>query len=289
MSGGYCSVPLSTGAIPNILEGGTPLSPVLQCINIKQIGSTGGSAAERFRLVLSDGHHWGQAMLATQLNHLVTTEQVKEGTVMRLQEYICNVVQGRKIVITLNIEPLGTREKEGDPKTYTPCGGNNSAPKNNGGFPTMTKETPDRVPMKVAMEVGHLEDMVGMVAFKAAKPVVVKEEAVVEKAEEAVITEETVVEKVGEVVVILEQEVVEVGRVVADMADTVTVVVRQEKEPTVEEVEVMVAEMLLAVVMGLEVIVAATPIDNHSSQLLATTPVVPALSRATRPRCVLFP
>eukprot|EP00854_Cymbomonas_tetramitiformis_P010260 gene10260-12136_t len=157
------------------------------------------------------------------------------------------------------------------------------------GFPTMTKETPDRVPMKVAMEVGHLEDMVGMVAFKAAKPVVVKEEAVVEKAEEAVITEETVVEKVVEVVVILEQEVVEVGRVVADMADTVTVVVRQEKEPTVEEVEVMVAEMLLAVVMGLEVIVAATPIDNHSSQLLATTPVVPALSRATRPRCVLFP
>jgi enterochelin esterase-like enzyme len=62
----------------------------------KQIGSNTTGAAERFRLILSDGVHWAQAMLATQLNDLVKNDQIQVHTVLRLQEFIVNNVQNRK-------------------------------------------------------------------------------------------------------------------------------------------------------------------------------------------------
>jgi hypothetical protein len=50
-----------------------------QVLDVKKIQPNPGQtvAAERYRLVISDGTHYLQAMLATQLNHLVTSNAVQ--------------------------------------------------------------------------------------------------------------------------------------------------------------------------------------------------------------------
>ena len=48
------------------------------------------------RLVLSDGEHYQQAMLATQLNDTIDMDNFKPNTLVRLDEVICNVVQDRR-------------------------------------------------------------------------------------------------------------------------------------------------------------------------------------------------
>ena len=58
--------------------------------------------AERFRLAISDGRFWCTAMLATQLNDMVKTDQIHHNTVIRLDEYLRNAVQGKKYVATLD-------------------------------------------------------------------------------------------------------------------------------------------------------------------------------------------
>ena len=69
---------------------------------IKQIGQQQGSApqakpqAVRYRLGLSDGSVWVSGMLATQLNTLVTSNQIVEGTYMRLNEICISQLNGRK-------------------------------------------------------------------------------------------------------------------------------------------------------------------------------------------------
>lgn len=40
---------------------------------------------ERFRLVISDGTHYLQAMLATQLNHLITANQIQPNGLLCLE------------------------------------------------------------------------------------------------------------------------------------------------------------------------------------------------------------
>jgi replication factor A1 len=65
-------------------------------MDIRQIGNSASTTAERFRLVLSDGVHLQQAMLATQLNEKVKNNLAVKGSVVQLLEYICNTVQNRK-------------------------------------------------------------------------------------------------------------------------------------------------------------------------------------------------
>jgi len=52
--------------------------------------------AERFRLAVSDGRYWCTAMLATQLNDMVKTDQIHNNTILRLDDYLSNAVQGKK-------------------------------------------------------------------------------------------------------------------------------------------------------------------------------------------------
>ena len=53
------------------------------------------NASERWRLALSDGTHWCTAMLASQLNDLVRSGELVNGTVLRLNEYLNQVMQGK--------------------------------------------------------------------------------------------------------------------------------------------------------------------------------------------------
>jgi len=132
----YHGPPLSRGSLREIVMGGKlDLSPTLQVIDVKRITPVNGQG-ERFRLVLSDGDNFQArharalatraahrarpqaAMLATQLNEMVTSDRLVKFTVARVGEcvcaappprrlltrsppaarYLCNTVQNRKCV-----------------------------------------------------------------------------------------------------------------------------------------------------------------------------------------------
>jgi len=106
---------LTRGAVEAIHKGTNVTSPVLQVMDVKKILGPNGQATtpERYRLMISDGEHFQQAMLATQLNDLVkdggspADRKLVPKCVIRLHEYICNTVHSRRIVIVLQCEVMG--------------------------------------------------------------------------------------------------------------------------------------------------------------------------------------
>ncbi|GAA5996274.1 replication factor A subunit protein RFA1 [Rhodotorula paludigena] len=113
---------LTTGAIKAMYEGGgddaSAVDPILQVLSVKKVNSS-GQGQDRYRLILSDGEHFAQAMLTTTLNHLVAGEepQMVRNAIVKLPTYAVNVVQNRRIVIILNVEVLGVEDKIGNPTT----------------------------------------------------------------------------------------------------------------------------------------------------------------------------
>lgn len=61
--------------------------------------NTQPGAAERYRLAISDGQHWCTAMLASQLNDVVKNGEVVNGCLLRLNEYLSQVMQGKRCKI----------------------------------------------------------------------------------------------------------------------------------------------------------------------------------------------
>ncbi|XP_015575144.2 replication protein A 70 kDa DNA-binding subunit E [Ricinus communis] len=97
---------LSEGAISKITSGGATaaeLKPTLQVTELKQVQTKQPQQSERFRLILSDGSHLQQAMLGTQINHLVKDGNLRPGSVVQLIQYTCTTVQGRMIIIILEL------------------------------------------------------------------------------------------------------------------------------------------------------------------------------------------
>lgn len=100
------SVDLTRGAIATISEGGAEgMKPVLQVSDVRLVNTT-QSTTERYRMMLSDGIHTQQAMLATQMNSIVKNGTLQKGSVVQLNEFICNTIQGRRIIIVINLEVL---------------------------------------------------------------------------------------------------------------------------------------------------------------------------------------
>lgn len=115
---------LTKGAIADMIEGRQPEEPYLQIMSMKKIPSGG---QERYRLLVSDGQ-WSSsfAMLATQLNGLVTSGEVDNNCIIKLNRYICNTVQeSKKILIILDLDVVKSGEevggKIGEPVTYDPA------------------------------------------------------------------------------------------------------------------------------------------------------------------------
>lgn len=70
---------------------------VLQCLQVKALGQqAGGAPAERFRIVLSDLDNYVQAMLASQINHLVRDDKIVRNCIVRVTQYQPNSVKGKK-------------------------------------------------------------------------------------------------------------------------------------------------------------------------------------------------
>ena len=98
---------LTEGVIGSMLastDGTTPVVPKCQILSLKKLQTTSASAnvSERYRVVLSDGVHYTQAMLATQLKPLVENGMLDKNVVVRITQFTSNTVQNRKILILLN-------------------------------------------------------------------------------------------------------------------------------------------------------------------------------------------
>ena len=76
----------------------------LQLLSFKRIA---GSSSERYRLLISDGMYSNSyAMLATQLNKMVTDSTLDEFCVIKVKRLQCNTMQGKKVIIILDMEVL---------------------------------------------------------------------------------------------------------------------------------------------------------------------------------------
>ncbi|TEB36451.1 replication factor-a protein [Coprinellus micaceus] len=90
----------------------------IQFLSIKKVNSTGanGGPLERYRIIVSDGIHFIQAMLATQLNPLVNDQTIARNTVAVIEKSTCNTVQGKKLIIVLSLRVVGLApDKIGQP------------------------------------------------------------------------------------------------------------------------------------------------------------------------------
>ena len=92
-------VNLTEGAISMLCSGdaqGSDVKPVLQVADIRLVNTQQQSNSnERFRILLSDGCHLQQGMLATQRNELVKSGRLQKGSVVQLTQFVCNVIKDR--------------------------------------------------------------------------------------------------------------------------------------------------------------------------------------------------
>jgi replication factor A1 len=74
--------------------------PVLQMLSIKKVASDSTTTAQtdRYRVILSDGVHFVQSMLATQLNGLVEKDLIGRNALIRLDRFTVNFVQKKRRV-----------------------------------------------------------------------------------------------------------------------------------------------------------------------------------------------
>lgn len=116
---------LSKGAPRQMLDGNTEIKPVLQCIGVRMMQSPTSPQA-RYRIAVSDGEHYCSAMLATQLNDIA--KQIKQeggqpflqDAILRLDDFLCNELQGRRVIIVLGLTVLGSAPSIGQPVNIDP-------------------------------------------------------------------------------------------------------------------------------------------------------------------------
>ncbi|KAJ8312756.1 hypothetical protein KUTeg_010129 [Tegillarca granosa] len=90
--------------------------------------SAQGSSADRYRLLLSDGQlSYSHAMLATQLNSLMETGEMDNLSIIQVDKYLCNTIQGdRRVMILLDVAVLSRGEdvgqRIGNPQQYKSTG-----------------------------------------------------------------------------------------------------------------------------------------------------------------------
>ena len=78
----------------------TQTTPTLQILSIKKVNNTSSSTSpDRWRIILSDGVHFLQGMLATQLNKLVEDNVIGKNTIIVIEKFSCNFVQDKRYAV----------------------------------------------------------------------------------------------------------------------------------------------------------------------------------------------
>lgn len=95
LTAGICS---RLNDLSNIDEDILNSKPTIQFLSFKKVPPTTGVAAnvDRYRIIISDGEHFLQAMLATQLNHLIEKEEIKKHSIVVIEKFSCNLVQDKR-------------------------------------------------------------------------------------------------------------------------------------------------------------------------------------------------
>lgn len=70
--------------------------PVVQCVQIKPMQTSGGADSERYRVVFSDTKNYVQTMLATSLNDEIHNNRLQKGVIVQLLTYQANNVKGKR-------------------------------------------------------------------------------------------------------------------------------------------------------------------------------------------------
>ncbi|GJN21112.1 hypothetical protein PR202_gb08562 [Eleusine coracana subsp. coracana] len=101
------AVQLTPGGVQVVTEGAVPSSirPVVQVLELRPVTAANPSS-ERYRVMLSDGVHKQQSMLATAYNQQVRDGAIRVGTIVRLVDFICNAIHNKKIIIVVELEIL---------------------------------------------------------------------------------------------------------------------------------------------------------------------------------------
>ncbi|KAL8521414.1 hypothetical protein ACS0TY_011800 [Phlomoides rotata] len=116
-------ITLTEGAIA-VLSGddaqNSDIKPVLQVADIRLVNTARTqSDNERYRILLSDGSFTQQGMLATQRNYLVHTEKLQKGSIVQLTQFVCNIIQNRRIIIIIDLDVIVEKcDLIGEPKQF---------------------------------------------------------------------------------------------------------------------------------------------------------------------------
>ncbi|KAJ3699164.1 hypothetical protein LUZ61_002869 [Rhynchospora tenuis] len=103
-------IQLTRGAISAIYNGDVEVKPVVEVVDVKIVSPTQG----RYGAMVTDGSETKQALLASQLNELVRSNQLKKGSIVQLLEYTCADVQNRRILMVLKLQVLDLDDKIGN-------------------------------------------------------------------------------------------------------------------------------------------------------------------------------
>ncbi|GLB37954.1 putative as part of the replication protein A (RPA RP-A), a single-stranded DNA-binding heterotrimeric complex, may play an essential role in DNA replication, recombination and repair [Lyophyllum shimeji] len=92
----------------------------VQFLSIQKVYAANQGGVDRYRIIMSDGINFLQAMLATQLHSMVNDQTIGKHTVAVIEKLTCNYVQNKRLIVILAIRVLETTaEKIGDPKPLT--------------------------------------------------------------------------------------------------------------------------------------------------------------------------
>lgn len=115
---------LTKGALKSIMNNEEVKDPVMQVLGVRKITASG--AAERYRLLISDGHNLNSfAMLATQLNSMISSGELSEFAILKIKRHIISNLTDRSkgskqvmilidLVVMIPGDVVGS--KIGDPK-----------------------------------------------------------------------------------------------------------------------------------------------------------------------------
>ena len=68
----------------------------LQLLSVKKVSAATTGSVDRYRIIISDGISYMQAMLATQLNNMVDDNSIGKYTIITVEKLTCSLVQDNK-------------------------------------------------------------------------------------------------------------------------------------------------------------------------------------------------